>query len=74
MLVDPEQPVALADTFEYLSRNTHLLERMGERGLERVKSLFTWRRIAQEMLLMYQLKCTGFRNNFLPDEQSAWSL
>jgi glycosyltransferase involved in cell wall biosynthesis len=77
LLVDPEQPVALADTFEYLSRNTHLLERMGERGLERVKSLFTWRRIAQEMLLMYELKCvpasvtTSYQMSNLPGHYSS---
>lgn len=57
LLVDPEQPQALAESFENLSRNNHLLEQMGENGLERVKSMFTWKRIAQEMLLMYGLKC-----------------
>lgn len=57
LLVDPEQPQALAESFEYLSRNAELLDKMGESGLERVKSMFTWRRIAQEMARMYELKC-----------------
>jgi len=58
LLVNPEQPQALAESFEYLSGNSHLLDQMGENGLERVKSMFTWKRIAQEMLLMYELKCS----------------
>lgn len=57
LLVNPEQPQELAESFEYLSNNAHLLTKMGENGLERVKSKFTWKRIAQEMLLMYGLKC-----------------
>lgn len=57
LLVNPEQPQELAESFEYLSSNAHLLDKMGENGLERVKSKFTWKRIAQEMLLMYELKC-----------------
>ncbi len=58
LLVDPEQPQALAESLENLSRNSHLLDQMGENGLERVKLMFTWKRIAQEMLRMYELKCS----------------
>ncbi|WP_114791156.1 glycosyltransferase [Niabella yanshanensis] len=57
LLVDPEQPQAVAEIFEDLSRNNHLLDQMGKNGLERVKLMFTWKRIAHEMQLMYEMVC-----------------
>ncbi len=53
-LVPPKDPAALAERLARLLGNPGLLERMGQRGLQRARSLFTWRRIAGDIARLYE--------------------
>ena len=53
LLVPPRDPASLASDVAHLLTNPRLAERMGKKGLKRVTSLFTWKRIALQMSSVY---------------------
>jgi glycosyltransferase involved in cell wall biosynthesis len=59
-LVPPKAPEALADRLAHLFQNPDLLERMGEAGIKRVNTHFTWSRVASSIAsLLDQLLPAG---------------
>ncbi|MCO5099444.1 MAG: glycosyltransferase family 1 protein [Burkholderiaceae bacterium] len=53
-LVPPNDPVALAERLAQLGARPELRERMGRAGLARARKLFTWERVARELLDVYR--------------------
>ncbi|MGE5116661.1 MAG: glycosyltransferase family 4 protein [Betaproteobacteria bacterium] len=53
-LVPPEDPPALAERLVQLHASPLLRQAMGHAGVRRVRSLFTWDRIATELACIYQ--------------------
>jgi glycosyltransferase involved in cell wall biosynthesis len=52
-LVPPRAPQLLADCLARLAADPALRRRMGEAGLRRARELFTWRRVAAELLTVF---------------------
>jgi D-inositol-3-phosphate glycosyltransferase len=52
-LVPPRDPAALADKLALLQANPALARALGRAGIRRVRSMFTWERIAREMTAVY---------------------
>ena len=53
-LVPPKQPGVLADRISLLANNQRLIEHMGKQALEHVHQHFTWEKVAEKMLDLYQ--------------------
>jgi len=53
-LVPPRDPVALADRLEHLQADAPLARAMGRAGARRVRTRFTWDRVAEELEAVYQ--------------------
>ena len=53
-LVPPQDPVALAERLAQLHASPLLRQAMGSAGVRRMRSLFTWDRIAAELACVYQ--------------------
>src|SRR5690606_5086000 len=53
-LVPPRDPVALADRLAALAANPSLAWRMGNAGLRRARSQFTWSQVAQKLARVYE--------------------
>jgi glycosyltransferase involved in cell wall biosynthesis len=59
-LVPPREPEALADRLAHLFENPDLLARMGEAGIKRVNTYFTWSKVASSIAsLLDQLLPAG---------------
>jgi D-inositol-3-phosphate glycosyltransferase len=54
-LVPPDSPVALADRLSLLLGDETLLAQMGENALKHVQRGFTWEKIAEEMIALYNV-------------------
>jgi hypothetical protein len=52
-LVPPRDPEALAEKLAHLQRNPDLARAMGREGQRRARQLFTWRRVASQLLDFY---------------------
>jgi D-inositol-3-phosphate glycosyltransferase len=52
-LVPPKDPHVLADRIALLLDNEHLARNMGEQAIEHVHAAFTWEKVADEMILLY---------------------
>jgi D-inositol-3-phosphate glycosyltransferase len=53
-LVPPRDPQALTQQLEYLRANPALAAAMGRAGIHRVRSRFTWERVASELVNVYR--------------------
>ena len=53
-LVPPKQPGLLADRISLLVNNQRLIDHMGKQALEHVHQHFTWEKVADKMLNLYQ--------------------
>jgi glycosyltransferase involved in cell wall biosynthesis len=53
-LVPPHDPPALAQRLMHLRDNPELGRAMGRAGIRRVRSLFTWNRVARELAEVYE--------------------
>jgi glycosyltransferase involved in cell wall biosynthesis len=53
-LVPPDDPAALAERLTVLQANPALRLALGRAGIARVRSQFTWERVARELLGVYQ--------------------
>ncbi|MGE5386636.1 MAG: glycosyltransferase family 4 protein [Betaproteobacteria bacterium] len=53
-LVPPRDPEALAERLAYLYSNPALANALGRAGIRRVRSMFTWERIADELTGVYE--------------------
>jgi glycosyltransferase involved in cell wall biosynthesis len=53
-LVPPRDPAALAQRLEHLRANPALAAALGRGGVHRVRSRFTWDRVAQELVEVYR--------------------
>jgi D-inositol-3-phosphate glycosyltransferase len=53
-LVPPKHPGVLADRISLLVNNQRLLDNMGKQALEHVHQHFTWEKVADKMLNLYQ--------------------
>ena len=53
-LVPPQDPAALAERLAQLQAHPLLREALGRAGVRRMRSLFTWDRIAGELAAVYQ--------------------
>ncbi|HEX6704578.1 MAG TPA: glycosyltransferase family 1 protein [Albitalea sp.] len=54
LLVPPHDPAALAQRLAHLHANPALAAAMGRAGIRRVRSLFTWERVARELADVYE--------------------
>jgi glycosyltransferase involved in cell wall biosynthesis len=52
-LVPPRDPDALAERLAWLQANPVLAQALGRAGVRRVRSLFTWERVARELSEVY---------------------
>jgi glycosyltransferase involved in cell wall biosynthesis len=52
-LVPPREPIVLAQRLEHLRANPALASAMGRAGVHRVRSRFTWERVASDLLDVY---------------------
>ncbi|MBA3591917.1 glycosyltransferase family 4 protein [Methylibium sp.] len=52
-LVSPKNPQALAERLVHLHANPALAQALGRAGIRRVRSLFTWERVARELAEVY---------------------
>ncbi|MDN3922350.1 glycosyltransferase family 4 protein [Roseateles violae] len=59
LLVPPEDPPALAARLLDLQANPALAAAMGRAGVRRVRSLFTWERVSQQLLDVYAALAQG---------------
>jgi len=53
-LVPPKQPKLLADRISLLVNNRRLIDHMGKQALQHVHQHFTWEKVAEKMLDLYQ--------------------
>jgi glycosyltransferase involved in cell wall biosynthesis len=53
-LVPPREPQALADRLRQLHANPWLAQAMGRAGVRRVRALFTWERVAADLVDVYE--------------------
>jgi glycosyltransferase involved in cell wall biosynthesis len=53
-LVPPRDPEALAERLAFLQANPVLAQALGRAGVRRVRSLFTWERVADELARVYE--------------------
>lgn len=53
-LVPPKNPDKLAERLAQLASNPELCERMGEAGRLRARRLYTWQRVGQDLLSVYE--------------------
>ncbi len=58
LLVDPGQPIQIADAIRRLVVSPDLRQRMGEQARRRASELFCWNRIATETVAVYEQSCT----------------
>lgn len=58
-LVPPKNPGKLAERLAQLALNPELCERMGEAGRLRARRLYTWQRVGQDLLSVYERLETG---------------
>ena len=54
LLVPPDDPTALAEAINTLTRDTDRAKAMGAAGRERAKTLFDWGRIAEQTAELYR--------------------
>jgi len=54
LLVPPDDPTALAESINSLTRDTERAKAMGTAGRERAGSLFDWGRIAEQTAQLYR--------------------
>jgi glycogen synthase len=54
LLVSPGKPEELADAINRILSNPTLGERMGKAGRTRIETLFTWNKVAEDTLSLYQ--------------------
>jgi glycosyltransferase involved in cell wall biosynthesis len=59
LLVNPGDAPALADAILRLLTHAELRQSMGKAGLRRVLDLFSWERIAENLLCQYKTLCAG---------------
>ncbi|HLL17763.1 MAG TPA: glycosyltransferase, partial [Rubrivivax sp.] len=52
--VPPRDPAALADKLRTLQAAPQLAAAMGQAGVQRVSTLFTWQQVAQRLAAVYQ--------------------
>ncbi len=53
-LVPPHNPPAVAECISHLQANPGMAAAMGRAGMRRVRSLFTWERVTDELLHVYE--------------------
>ena len=68
LVVDPNDPEALAAAIEELLADPEMAEEMGKRGRAAVKEKFNWDREAPRLLSLYRALQTG---EVLPEGQPA---
>ncbi|MBI2383503.1 MAG: glycosyltransferase family 1 protein [Gammaproteobacteria bacterium] len=66
LLVPPEDPAALADSLARLHADPALRARLGEAGRRRANRCFTWKRVAQQMVAVYE-RAYGIDRGAAPD-------
>lgn len=54
LLVDPANPLEIADAMEYLFTHPDIAEAMGKRGQAVVQNTYNWNSEAQTLLTLYQ--------------------
>jgi D-inositol-3-phosphate glycosyltransferase len=59
--VPPHDPAALARRLVQLHENPPLAQALGRAGIRRVRSMFTWERVARELADVYQTVHTPAR-------------
>jgi starch synthase len=59
LLVPPDDPAALAESINALTRDTERAKAMGAAGRERAVALFDWGRIAEQTAQLYRSVVTG---------------
>jgi len=58
-LIPPNDPVELADRLARFQRNPELARAFGRAGVQRVRSLFTWRQVARQLTRVYSALGAG---------------
>ena len=72
-LVPPNDPVALAARLAQLHANPALASALGRGGIQRARSMFTWRQVARDLARVYAAVCRKPVHVARPPVTAPWS-